>query len=79
MALKEINPANVSGKSDAERKRIPMSVPVLRRACGTSGGVTMTEALNILEQYSTVPAYGRPLPVARNCTWPARRSSKGPV
>lgn len=30
MALKELNAANRSGKTDAERKRIPMSVPVQR-------------------------------------------------
>lgn len=30
MEIKKINPANAAGKSDAERKRIPMSVPVQR-------------------------------------------------
>jgi hypothetical protein len=30
MALKELNPSNAAGSTDAERKRIPMSVPVQR-------------------------------------------------
>jgi hypothetical protein len=30
MAIEKLNPANVGGKPDAERKRIPMSVPVQR-------------------------------------------------
>ena len=30
MAIEKINPANAQGKTDAERKRIPMSVPVQR-------------------------------------------------